>query len=243
MLVPDRPGYGRSSPWPDRSIRDAGEVVDTVLDDAGVQISGLIAFSGGSANALATASTHVDRLDRIDIVAGTTPPDISENTPPIQRFLTGTATKAQFVLRSLFRGQSWLTAHLDPAFVVDQYTTGDSAESVPDDVAEIVKADFLEAFARHRSGAVAELSNVGKNWRIDFKQIDIGTHFWHGEDDTNVPLEDVRSLEARLPNHSYTRFTTQTTSRHSWNVSLTSWRRINELVAQILPVTRERDTD
>jgi len=48
ILAPDRPGYGRSDPWSDRSIRDGGRVVRTVLDHAGIDTARLVAFSGGA---------------------------------------------------------------------------------------------------------------------------------------------------------------------------------------------------
>ena len=199
VLAPDRPGYGRSTPWPARSIRDAGQFVSTVLDDAGVPSAGLIAFSGGGPYALAAAATRPGRIDRADIVAGPTPPDVSEETPAMQRLLAGLATKTPFVLRGLFRGQTWLADRLDPSFVVAQYTTEGNAESVSDDVAEIVKADFVEAFARRRQGAVTEFRNTATDWGIDFGEIDTEVHLWHGTNDTNVPIADVRRLGTRIP--------------------------------------------
>lgn len=199
LLSLDRPGYGRSSPWPDRSIDDAGEFVGALLDDADVGTAGVIGFSGGSPYALAAAAALPERIDRVDIVAGATPPDVSEATPAMQRLLAGLATTAPFVLRGLFRGQALVADHLDPSFVVDLYTTADTGEPVPDDVAEIVEADFLEAFARHRCGAVTEFRNTATDWGIDFADVDSSVHLWHGENDTNVPIEDVRRFEARIP--------------------------------------------
>ncbi|MFC6736107.1 alpha/beta fold hydrolase, partial [Halolamina salina] len=37
LLAPDRPGYGRSEPWLDRSVADAGTAVADLVDDAGVE--------------------------------------------------------------------------------------------------------------------------------------------------------------------------------------------------------------
>lgn len=199
LLAPDRPGYGRSSPWPDRSVRDAVEFVTPVLDDADVQTAGLIAFSGGGPHALATAATRPDRINRVDIVSGATPPDVSEATPAIQRLLTRVATTTPFVLRGLFRGQAWLAERLDPSFVVAQYTAEGNAETVPDAAAETVKEDFVEAFAQYRSGAVTEFRNTGTDWGIDFGEIDAEVGLWHGENDTNVPIAGVRRLEGKLP--------------------------------------------
>lgn len=199
LLAPDRPGYGRSSPWPDRTVRDAGTFVTAVLDDVGVRTAGLVAFSGGSAHALATAATHPGRVSRVDSIAGVTPPDGSEATPMIQRLLSGLATTTPTALRGLFRGQAWLAERLDPSFVVTQYTTGGADGTVPDPVAEVVKADFVEAFARSRSGAVTEFRNTATGWDLPFDGIDVDVRFRHGENDTNVPISGVRSLETRIP--------------------------------------------
>lgn len=198
VLAPDRPGFGRSSPWPDRAIRDTGAVVSAVLDDAGVQTAGIVAFSGGGPHALAAATTHPDRVGEVDIVAGATPPSVSEETPAVQRLLSGLATRAPLVLRGLFRGQAWLVQRSDPSLVVAQYTAG-SADAVPENVAVLVKADFLKAFARHRSGAVTEFRAASTDWGIPLSELDTPVRFWHGDADTNVPVESVRRLRSQIP--------------------------------------------
>lgn len=48
LLAYERPGFGRSPPWKDRSIPDVGTSVTAVLDEFGIETAGLIAFSGGS---------------------------------------------------------------------------------------------------------------------------------------------------------------------------------------------------
>ena len=199
VLAPERPGCGRSSPWPNRSMRDAADFVTPVLDDADVQTAGFVAFSGGSPYALSTAATRTDRIDQLDVVAGATPPAVSDGTPAIQRLLTGLATTTPSVLRGLFRGQAWLAERLDPSFVVGQYTATNNAETVPDAAAETVKEDFVEAFAHHRSGAVTEFRHTARDWGIDFSGIDAEVRFWHGENDTNVPIDGVRRLARKLP--------------------------------------------
>lgn len=197
VLAPDRPGYGRSSPWPARSASDDGHVVEAVLDDADVETAGLVAFSGGAVSALATATTRPERVERVDIVSGATPPSVSEEMPTAQRSLGVLATKVPLVLRGLFRGQAWLAGRLDPSFVVAQYTTGD-ASTVPDDVAAVVRDDFVEAFAHHRHGAVTEVRRIVGEWGIDFDAVEPAVQLWHGTDDTNVPIGDARRFEARI---------------------------------------------
>jgi len=198
LLAPDRPGFGQSPPWPDRSMRDAATLVRAVLDDAGVRTAGMIAFSGGCPYALAAAEA-LDRVDSVDVVSGATPPDDGDATPRTQRMLAGLATSAPPVLGALFRGQAWVAARLSPSLVVDQYTAPGGAESIPDDVAATVNADFVEALAHSRSGAVAEFRESAAEWEVALDDVDATVRFWHGTDDTNVPIAGVRRLQSAVP--------------------------------------------
>lgn len=201
LVAPTRPGYGQSTPWPDRSISDAGTFLTDLLDDAGVETAGIVGFSGGSAHALAAVATHPDRFTRVDAVAGATPPGVTTETPTPQRVLAGLATKAPTVLGGLFRGQAWLARRLDPSFVVDQYAA--DPESVSVEVRETVKADFLEAFTNSRSGAVTEFRNTSTAWDVPLTEIDPAVRFWHGDADTNVPITGARRLCEKVPNAEF----------------------------------------
>ena len=204
LLAFDRPGFGQSAPWPTRSIIDAGGIVTAVLDDAGVETATLIAFSGGSQHAVATAATHGDRIAEVHLISGATPPCVSDETPAVQRVLGTLATRVSPVLRGLFRGQAWLAARCDPSFIVSQYRTDDSDPPLPDEGAAIVKADFLEAFATSRRGAVTEFRNTTTDWRIDFSTLEVPIRLWHGDHDTNVSIADVRRFETALSNSTLT---------------------------------------
>jgi pimeloyl-ACP methyl ester carboxylesterase len=180
-------------------VRDAGQFVGAVLDDDAVGSAGLVAFSGGAPHALAAAATRPERIDQVAVVSGATPPDVSRERPPMQRLLGGVATHAPLVLRGLFGGQAWLASHLDPTFVVAQYTATGNAGRIPDDVAALVRADFVEAFARHRRGAVTELRQTATDWGIDFDEIEVDVSLRHGENDTNVPVGDAGRLATKMP--------------------------------------------
>jgi len=93
LLAYDRPGYGLSSPWPERTVRETARSVTSVLDDAGIDTAGVIAFSGGAPYAFASAATLPERIDRLDIVSGATPPHVTDEQPFVQQLLGGMATK------------------------------------------------------------------------------------------------------------------------------------------------------
>lgn len=202
LLAPDRPGYGQSPPRPDRAIADAGRVVAAVLDDADVHTAGLVAFSGGGPHALATAATHPDRIARVDVVSGATPPAVTDETPAVQRLLAGLATTAPAVLGGLLRGQAWLADRLDPSVVVDQYTADGRAASIPDDAAATVRADFVEAFADGAAGAVTEFRNAATDWNVAWGDVEAEVRLHHGDADTNVPVDGVRRLGREIPDAS-----------------------------------------
>ncbi|WP_371163449.1 alpha/beta fold hydrolase [Halorubrum miltondacostae] len=197
VIAPDRPGYGRSSPRPDRTVGDAAASVRPVLDDLGVERASLVAFSGGAPYAISTAASLGDRVTGVDVVAGATPPSFGDDTPAVQRLLSGLAAATPSVLGALFRGQAWVASRADPSFVVTQYAA--DADAVPDEAATVVKADFLAAFERHRSGAVTEFRDAANDWGIDLDAVDAPVRLWHGTDDANVPIAGAERLAEALP--------------------------------------------
>ncbi|WP_231554209.1 alpha/beta fold hydrolase [Halobellus rufus] len=199
LLAVDRPGYGRSTPRPGRSVGDADRFVAAVVDDVGVDTASVVAFSGGAPYALASAAALPGRIDRLDIVAGATPPRVTGDRPVVQRLAGGMATTTPRLLRGAFRAQAWLARRRDPSFVTSQYTAGDASETVPEQAAAVVREDFLEAFARYRSGAVTEFRHTMSEWDVDFGEIETEVRLWHGTADTNVPIAAVRRLESILP--------------------------------------------
>ncbi|WP_425607344.1 alpha/beta fold hydrolase [Halomontanus rarus] len=104
LLSPDRPGYGRSTPCPGRTLSDTGTFVAPVLDDAGISRTRVVGFSGGGAYALALAATHGERVSEIDVVSSATPPSLRPSTPAVQRLLGAIGQRTPRVLGGLFRG-------------------------------------------------------------------------------------------------------------------------------------------
>ncbi|GGN94014.1 alpha/beta fold hydrolase [Haloarcula pellucida] len=206
LLAPDRPGFGRSSTWPTRTLSDTGSFVGAVLDDAGVSTAGVVGFSGGGPHALAAASTLEDRILETDVIAGPAPPALRTEVPLVQRTLSALAAHFPTALSMLFGVQARLAARLDPSFVVDQYTAEDATDAVPDDVATVVQRDFVEAFSEHRRGAAHEFHLVDRPWVELVETLDGPVRFWHGVRDTNVPVAGTRRLCDRLPDARLTTF-------------------------------------
>lgn len=206
LIAPDRPGYGRSTPWPGRTLRDTGRFVTAVLDHAGVASAGVVGFSGGGPHALALAATHGERVESVDIVAGATPPALEANPPTVRRVLATMAHRTPSLLGGLLRVQGWVARRASPSVVVSQYTTAEGAAELDDDIAELVRRDFVESVRGSQSGAVTEFRLLADAWDVSLKRIGHPVRLWHGETDTNVPVGAARDLADRLPDASMTTF-------------------------------------
>ena len=200
LLAFDRPGYGRSTPAPDRSVGETAALLPELLDDAGVNSASLLAFSGGAPYALAAAVQAPERVDRVKLIAGATPPSVREQTPGPQRLLAAMAVRTPRLLAGSFRFQRWLAERASPSLVLGQYT--DDPGSVPDPTAAAVVEEFVEAFTAHREGAVTEFRHTREPWAVAFEDIEVPVVFRHGTADTNVPIGGARRLAERIPDAS-----------------------------------------
>ena len=197
LLAVDRPGYGDSAAWPERSIGDIADVVVAVLDDAGADIAGLVGFSGGGPHALAVAATHPHRVTSVDVISGSTPPSVGP-TPLSQRLLAGTATATPRLFGGLFGLQAWIADRLSPSVFLSQYTDR-GIETFDEAVVDKLTAEFVAAVGGSRSGVATEFRLLGEPWGFAVETIDRPVGLWHGTADTNVPLAGVQELDHRLP--------------------------------------------
>jgi len=197
LLAVDRPGYGDSGAWPERSMGDIGRVVAAVLDEAAVERAGVVGFSGGGPHALAVAATHPDRVTSVDVLSGSTPPSIGP-TPLPQRLLAGLATTTPGLFRGLFGVQAWVADHVSPSVFLSQYTER-GIETFETATVDHLTREFVAAVGGSRPGVATEFRLLGEPWDFAVEEIDRPVRLWHGQGDTNVPLAGVQQLDHRLP--------------------------------------------
>ena len=179
ILVPDRPGYGRSSPPPsDWSWEEWPADLSELLDAESVDRAGALGFSGGGPFALAAADD--DRVTRVGLVSSVVPP--AENA-------LATLASVPFALRAMFRISDVVASLSGPSAVVSQYTD----RSVSDPVAEAVAADFHEALVPG-ARAVERENRAFASASLDTDSVGAPVRAWHGTSDENTPLSPVRSL-------------------------------------------------
>jgi pimeloyl-ACP methyl ester carboxylesterase len=179
LLVPDRPGYGRSSPPPETWSWDAWrEDVRALLDAESVDRAGVLGFSGGGPFAAAAADTGV--VTRLALVSTVVPP--AEG---------GLAARARhpLALRALFRLSGVLIRLAGPSLVVGQYTDRDVAGKT----ADAVEAEFREALRQGARAPVGEAREFGTG-SVDSDGLSVPVRGWHGAADENAPLDHVEAF-------------------------------------------------
>lgn len=198
VIAVDRPGYGRSTPWPGRRLADTAAFTRPVLDDAGVDSATVLGFSGGGPHALALAATAPDRVESVEVVSGAVPPTVDADTPAVQRLLGVLGERAGWLLGGLFAVGGRLARHLPPSFVLAQYTTAAGRAAIGADDARVVRREFVTAFERTHSGAVRELGLLADAWEVDLTAVEAPVRLWYGDEDANVPLAGAKDLASRL---------------------------------------------
>jgi pimeloyl-ACP methyl ester carboxylesterase len=179
LLVPDRPGYGRSSSPPDdRSWRDWRSDFAALLDAESVERAGVVGFSGGGPFALAAGAN--ERVRRVGLVSAVVPPaDVA-----LVRL-----SRVPLAVRVLFRLSSAYASVTGSDAVVGQYT--DRAVSAADSRA--VADDFHEALRQGAAAIARENRWFGSEWPGIGRQ-SATVRAWHGTGDENAPPSAVREF-------------------------------------------------
>jgi len=179
LVVPDRPGYGRSSPPPRGwTWRDWQTDLTELLRAESIDRAALIGFSGGGP--FATAAADSEWATRLALVSTVVPPAD-----------TGLATlsKIPFALRVFFRLSSLFASLVGDGTIVTQYTD----RSVPAAVSRAVADDFHEAFRQGAKAAERENRSFATD-SIDPATVSPPVRAWHGTRDENTPLSPVRTF-------------------------------------------------
>lgn len=205
VVAPDRPGYGRSELPSDHDLSAAGPLTSALADAVDAETVAVAGFSGGGAYALAAAATIPDRVRSVDLVAAAVPPSFVAEQPPVQRTLGWLARTTPTLLAAVFRAQDAL-ARVRPGVVAAQYTAESSPVDVPEQVERLVAADYREALTDGIGGTAADLQFLSSGWGVPVETASRPARFWHGDADTNAPLDGARELAEALPRAEVTTF-------------------------------------
>ena len=205
LIVPDRPGIGRSDPRPGRSLLDGARDTAALADGLGLDRFAVVGYSGGAGFALACAFLVPDRLAHVAVVSGLGPLDV----PGARRALPP-HLRAIFSLVRTFPGFARLPAALlsqgvrrFPDLLVLQTLLASCVEDrrilARSWVVDAMRAEHTEAFRQGPAGVAEESCIFSRPWGFPLDALPRGIHLYHGDADRFVPVEMGRTVTAFLP--------------------------------------------
>jgi pimeloyl-ACP methyl ester carboxylesterase len=190
----DRPGYGGSTPRPDRSVASAAADVEHVVDALGVERFAVLGHSGGGPHALACAALLPGRVTAVVSGAGLAP----YGADGLDWF-AGMAPSSEAALRTAVSGRDTKEhfAAQEPDEVDPGFTDADWAALAGDwswfgSVVGPAQAAGPAASVDDDLAYVAE-------WGFDPAEIAVPALILHGADDRMVPATHAAWLAARIP--------------------------------------------
>jgi pimeloyl-ACP methyl ester carboxylesterase len=188
----DRPGYGGSTPRPDRDVASAAGDTSAVADALSIDRFALMGHSGGGSHALACTALLQERVLGVVVVAGMAPFD-AEGLEWFEGF--GPAGVAE--LRAAAAGRAALEKHLAESDDEPEFTPEDEAALAGEwswfiDVVDSALAGGMGGFIDD------DLACVGA-WGFDPADVIAPALFLHGGRDRVVPSSHSEWLARHCP--------------------------------------------
>ena len=202
-----RPGYGRSTPRPGRSIADAVEDVTALLDELGVGEFRALGWSGGGPHALACAALLPRRCRAAALIAG-----IAPRSARGLDFLAGMDQANIDEMGAAIAGRDEIEAFLrSEAEGLREVTGAELAEGMGGLLSSVDRAAVTGTFADELAvsfrGAVEsgpegwrddDLAFV-RDWGFAVSDIAVPVAVWQGRQDRMVPFAHGEWLAAEIP--------------------------------------------
>jgi len=210
IIVPDRPGIGRSDYQPRRRIIDWPADVVNLTKALGLEKVVILGSSGGAAYAAACGALIPDRVRAVGLVGGMAPLDapgvVASMNPPL-RVMFRLARSAPALLRGLYRLN--LRAMRRGGARARERMAAWAPE--PDrsllqrpEIGHGFMACFEEACRQGPRGPVMDVGLIARPWGFDLGAVRVPVLLWHGEHDRNVPVTSGRYLASAIPDCSAT---------------------------------------
>jgi len=203
LLVPDRPGFGASTPAPGRSIADVGEDLLALVRSLGITRFGILGQSGGTPYALALAVAGGDAVTGLAFAGIISPlgePDALEDVRGPMRTMFQLSRRAPWLLRPLLGAVARKTLK-DPEAAARAYAKdvppADRAALEDPTLWAIHTVTSAEAVAAPAAFA-REARLLARPWGVDPAAVTAPAALWVGALDPVHPPVMSRRMAARL---------------------------------------------
>lgn len=211
LIAPDRPGYGRSTHNPNRTLLNWTDDVGALADALKLEKFAVLGVSGGGPGALACAWKFPHRVTSAIVVASPVP----TNLPGV---LIGISRVNRFFM-SLARWWPWLSnlnvrflasiIRRNPGRYIDTMQAKlhevDKAVLARPEIRNILVTDFPHALRNGAHGMASDMdANLGRPWGFALDEIKVPVHVWVCEQDRSAPPAMGLYLANAVPNATAT---------------------------------------
>lgn len=202
VVVPDRPGFGRSDPHRGRRVMDWPDDVRQLLDRLGIDRFAVLSLSGGAAYALACAHAFGDRVHAVGVLGGAPPPDVPwpwpRWLPERVRAAAHRPTRAAAMLRPAFAPLAVRPA-LIPRYLQLRLNAADRRVIGRPAVRRVLADTFSEGLRNGPAALAEDRALLFRPWGFPLASVRQRVHIWHGVQDWQVPVALGQVLSAMLP--------------------------------------------
>jgi pimeloyl-ACP methyl ester carboxylesterase len=221
IIAVDRPGYGWSSPHPNRTLLDHAKDVQHLAERLELDAYAVMGISGGGPYALAcAASLPAEKLKAAAIVCGLGSPDMGYRGMNWFHWLGFTLGWRYFPGLSCWWFSRDAAARLDLTDderleLLQRQFSKTKSKADPKDVAFFTDLDRMRLFLRsyrevYAQGSAAmgqdgQLLCKDFGFRIEDIRSDLPVRLWYGTRDNHVPLNHGKQIAARIGSGAHLR--------------------------------------
>lgn len=205
LICPDRPGLGLSEEQLGRDLADWPPVVEELADHLGWERFHVVGVSGGGPYALACAHSIAHRLKSCHIVGGAPPIHDFGSTDFfwVYRLLIKLRRLSPIALSMALLWGADLSTKSPRHFAVRNLIgmLSDPDREVLEDLGhyENMTCSLRQAMKNGAAPVIADADLYLKPWPFQVQQITPAVHFWHGQQDRNIPWTYASKLATKLP--------------------------------------------
>lgn len=204
VLVPERAGYGLSTPVPGRTLLDCAADAVAVLDAEDVEGAHVVGYSAGGPFALAFAKQFKERCINLVLVSS-----LSPNVPGVTTGMTSLSKVGYFLAGRTPKLLRWLVGSMVSSALKEvfkdhkaDFTDGENEQFKGSaDIRRCFAASTMELYSRE-GGAVAEAEDYvlfAKDWGFRLEDIeDVRVFLYAGSEDNKCTVGMFRELERGL---------------------------------------------
>ena len=197
VLAFDRPGYGRSSPQPGRTLLDWPQDVADVADRLGLGRFHIVGLSGGAPYATACAYALSDRVIGAALVCPVPPAHgMHPRAPGVGHlFRLGRHPVLAHRLFSIVRPLLHRRIITPSTLVGGSLPASDRKCLDPKTLAGLARV-WREGIGRSVQGALSDAQIYARDWQVPFGEINVPFDVWYGSEDSLIPLHALAPFEA-----------------------------------------------